>query len=370
MKNTVIAIFCFFSLPALLFAQIMDKWAATVNLIEPSIVTVKQFTATADQLKQQYASMRLEIPSNEEILEQMLVELLLKQHIKKTEGLDVTESDLFNALRSQPGSGLGNMSDEKIKAAVQKETGISWDVYVQQGIAQLEQIKIQEWVKQKKSKYFADLNNPSNQPSEADVQLFYKKNKTAFFWSDMVRATQLYIDTRQMSTTERQAKLQEIEKYYRDIQNGISTFDETVIKFTDLHDPRYKTEDGLIAFDHPTLSNLLGDDYLNKVFSLRIGVVSDVIASNIGYHIVRVSKKIERKFLNIDDPIEPDGAATVRQYIERILVIKDLQDKYKKATQELMKELKLDEKAEIVIYKNNLDISESRLKLFRDKIKR
>jgi parvulin-like peptidyl-prolyl isomerase len=85
---------------------------------------------------------------------------------------------------------------------------------------------------------------------------------------------------------------------------------------------------------------------LNEVFNLAKGsTATRVLESNAGLHIVRVTDKIDQRFLDLNDPVTPLSTTTVREYIRAQLVQRDQQVKI----QEILTKLSADFRREATI---------------------
>ncbi|MCP4161324.1 MAG: peptidylprolyl isomerase, partial [Deltaproteobacteria bacterium] len=93
------------------------------------------------------------------------------------------------------------------------------------------------------------------------------------------------------------------------------------------------------------------EEFVNQVFSMKIGEYK-LIESNTGFHIVRITDQIDKKFLKLDDQINPQEQLTVRQFVSQNLLKMKQQKVFVLVTERVIEELK--ESAEITLYTNNL----------------
>jgi parvulin-like peptidyl-prolyl isomerase len=202
-----------------------------------------------------------------------------------------------------------------------------------------------------KKKAFFDKIAP---PTDAEIDDFYQTNKAAFVAPDMVRFQHIFIDTRNLPSKEEKDKArQRAEDIYRELRNGAS-FADLVVKYSDDRNSRYKGGDfGYLRRDDQARKQLLGRDFFEAPFKMRVGDVSGVLASNIGFHIIKITEKIPFKLLGLDDPIPPQNTSTVRQQISAQLLQRKQGEYYQQALMELIGELK--KKADIKIFEENLN---------------
>jgi peptidyl-prolyl cis-trans isomerase D len=136
--------------------------------------------------------------------------------------------------------------------------------------------------------------------------------------------------------------------YERDLKNGTKTFDQLVENSDDSSSKYNKGNFGYLRIDDVQRKKLLGDVFFDSVFTLKQGQISGVVKSNMGYHIIRMNTVLEPRVLDIEDKINPDVEATVKQRIENFLLIKKQEDLFKESVEELVNELK--KQAEIKYY--------------------
>ena len=77
-----------------------------------------------------------------------------------------------------------------------------------------------------------------------------------------------------------------------------------------------------------------------------------MLRSNVGFHIIRVTDKVQAKILGLDDPVNPQSGGRVRDRI-RVLLANNVQARaYQDALLATLEELR--EKAEVRIFDANL----------------
>ncbi len=325
-----------------LAAQVMDKTAATVNLYKPEIITVKQLEQRIDQLQ----ALMQPITSKKQVLEDMISEVLLKQAAEK-EGIFVSDTEVIMAIKQQMGPEGVNITNDQLKTFVTQQTGIPWAAYVKQA---KEQLAINNYIKMKKSKDFDNIKPPP----ESEIQDIFNENSHLFLNPEMVRFSQIFRDTRNLSPLDKRQARDLMYEILRDLENGVATFEKLVIKYSDDTQSRYQGGDvGYLQRNDMASQSLLGKNFFDKVFALKTGETSRVIESNIGYHIVKVTEKLSKRFLELDDPVSPGAKETVRDRIVALKLLEKQQIVLQKAVDELVKVMKQD--AEIVIYERNLE---------------
>jgi hypothetical protein len=161
------------------------------------------------------------------------------------------------------------------------------------------------------------------------------------------------VDTRQSSQSEIEEQRETIEQLYQDIASGSESFDELVDSAVD--DASYSAGDfGYLMRQDAANRQLLGRDFIDEVFSLDEGALSDgILESNVGFHIVRVRNKRRARILDLEDPILPGENITVRDQIRNFLVSNEQQRAFQQALDEVVQDLR--DRADIQIYDENFD---------------
>ncbi|MBN1834816.1 MAG: peptidylprolyl isomerase [Spirochaetales bacterium] len=331
------------------FAQLIDKPVATVKLTKIEVISVKQFRQKIEALEARTGS-SIPVEDRERLLDLLVSEILINQAAAK-DNVTVSQAELdarIQLAKQTGGAGLNlnrELTDTEFRSLLQ-QSGMSWEQYVEQ----LEQAVIQQkYVLQKKKAFFDNIA----QPSDREIEDFYESNKTAFVAPDMVRFQHVFIDTRNLpSKDEKDKARQRAEEIHRELRNGAS-FADLVVKYSDDRNSRYKGGDfGYLRRDDQARKQLLGQDFFEAPFKMKVGEVSGVLASNIGFHIIKITEKIPFKLLGLDDPVPPQNTTTVRQQVSAQLLQRKEAEYYQQALMELIDELK--RKAEIKVFRENL----------------
>lgn len=343
MKKNIIAVMLLVFLTLTAAAQVIDTPLARVKLTKLEVITQKMFDRNMKVLEAQ-----LKNPLTEEqkdgLLESMINEVLVEQAADR-DGIDVKEIQVLQyALQS-----LGLQADpttftatDAFKTQFKQQTGMGWNVYYEYTRKKLVQ---QQYILYKKKSYFEDITAPT----EEEIKVFYNENETEFFNPALVRFSHVFFDTRNESEEEKLATKKHAESVRQKIVKNINTFEEIVRLESDDATSKVKSGDlGFHAINDPVLVQLLGMKFMEQVFDLKKGTVSPVIKSKIGYHLVRVTEKTNKRFLSLDDSVAPNEPTTVRQYIKKRIALQKQQNALQKASQEIVQMLRED--AEITVY--------------------
>ena len=347
-RNAIVTVLLLLAV-GLLAADVIDKPVATVKLVRLEAITAKQFRQKVEMLEERSKS-TLSLEDRKKLLDLLVGEILVKQAAAQ-ESIVVSQAELAARMEQAKKSGgqslnlNRDLTDAEFKSLVQ-QSGISWEEYTDQLQKALLQ---QKYVMQKKKAVFETVG----QPAEADILDFYESNKTAFVAPDMVRFKHIYIDTRNLADKQEKDKARErAEEISRELKNG-AAFDELVLKYSDDKTSRYKGGDfGYLRRDDQARKQLLGKDFFDAPFRMKVNESSGVLQSNIGYHVIRITEKNPFRLLALEDPIPPQNSSTVRQEIGAQLMLKKQADIYQQVLQDLLAELK--KKAEIKKFEDNL----------------
>jgi len=328
-------------------AQPIDRTVATVKLYESEVISQSQLRRTVETMEKQ-VKRALTLEEKKQILDQLINERLLIQAANK-EKIFVTESEINNlkdqtkALYEQQ---LGKpMTNEEFKAYVEK-TGYSWDAFLkelQKGLL------AQKYVKNKKASQLANIG----QPTDKEITDYYTANQHLFVSREMVRIKQIYINPNQLPTpAEKEQARKKALAIQKELKAG-GSFDN----YWEIYDDTGRIKIGglmttvLRRGDEPFVE-AYGKEYIDAVFALNPGTISELITSKAGYHIVTVVEKIPFKVLSLDDLIPPANALTVRNYIRQLLAKLKEQEALQQALNEVVNDLR--KLAEIKVYNENL----------------
>jgi len=297
-------------LAAGLTAQTLDQPVATVKLDKKSsIVSQKAFRDRVAAVEAAQ-NKKLDLDSKKAVLQDLLTEELIKMDMD-AQGIKASDEDLLKQFRANnPG-----MTDAQIRAEVERQSGKSWDEAVAPMKRQVATMK-----------YFNQF--PQAQEvgkvtvTDAEIKDFYDANTALFTAPDFVRLSHIFFDTK----VKPKGTLAEIEKKAEDtlkkIMSGQLTFEEAASSVSD--DSTSAKLNGDIGFIPRTLESqagaqllsVFGKDFLTTVFGLKKGEISKVLTSNSGLHIVRITQKLDKHFMTLDEAIYPGKEETVRVAIK------------------------------------------------------
>ena len=357
-KKTYILSFFLIFIGFAVFAQsiTISKPAASVNLIKPEMISVQQLDAqinAINALKMRAGQPVGKVSKSEKlgVLDMMISDILMMQGAER-DGVTAEQSDIDKAVNSQKTqyeqARKRAYTLQGFRNAVTGETGYTWEKYIEQIEKQIVQ---QKYIVAKKQ---ADIQKLMRMPDNNDIDKFYRENKTKFTNPDMVRYSQIFINTLNLDFNAKKEAEDRADEAYRKYQNGSASFEQLVNDYTEDQNAKYRNGDsGYIAYNDPNAEAYLGKSFMDNLFSAKEGEVSGVIKSNIGFHIIKITDYREAKLLGLEDNILPTVNQTVREYIAQQLIVQAQNKAISDALTQLVNELKND--ADIKIFEENID---------------
>lgn len=326
-------------------AQTLDQPVATIKLDKKSsLVSQKVFRERVAALEAQGA--KLDLDNKRALLQELITAELIRMDME-AQGIKGTDEDLLKQFRaSNPG-----LNDAQIRQEVERQANAPWDEATAPLKRQVANMK-----------YFNQF--PQMQElgkitvTDKEIREFYDANTALFTAPDFVRVSHIFFDTK----VKPKGTLAEIQKRAEDtlkkITSGQATFEEMAASVSD--DASSSKANGDIGYLPRTLEsqagqqllNVFGKDFLNGLFALKKGEVSTVMTSNAGLHIVRVTQKIDKHFMTLDEAVYPGKEdTTVRIAIQQTLQQRKLVAAQAKMVNDIGDELK--KKAVIKTFEQN-----------------
>jgi peptidyl-prolyl cis-trans isomerase SurA len=327
----------------------VDSLVATVRLFRFEAISVEQFRQKVEQLESRSRT-TLSLEDRKKALDLLIGEILIKQAAARDK-VTVTQEEVVRHLEEARKAGSlqlrlnRELTEAEFKSLIE-QSGLSWEEYNDQ---LQKSILIQKYIMWERRADFEAID----QPSEAEILDTYESDKTPFMAPDIVRFQHIFIDTRNLaSSTDKDNARRQVEDIDRQLSKG-APFGELVVQYSDDKNSRSKGGDfGYLRRDDKAREKLLGPEFFETPFEMEVGEVSGVLASNIGFHIIRITEKIPSKLLELDDLIPPQNTTTVRQQIRSQLLLRKQKEWYQQALMEKVNELK--KKAEIRLFAENL----------------
>ena len=301
-----------------------------VYLTKTVVITQEQLDEKFELYKQNYG----DSITQDDVLEAMISDELLAQAMAR-DGYVLTEEQKDELLASQKQSieqqlGMA-LTDEQFEYVLQTQAGTDVATY-REYIA--EQYLVQAYVTNMKADMFKD---ESLVPSDSDIETFYKKNKSSFISPENVKLAHIYFKF----NNDKSAAFKKASDVANQIKNGKITFEKAVSQYSEDTDSVASAGDiGWLSIEDSDTLATMGENFFDKVFQLDAGDISDVIESNAGYHIVKVSVHNDTRILALTDKISPTDTTTFYEYIKSYLYSQNVNGMYTTAFKALIEDLK------------------------------
>ena len=311
--------------------------AATVNLIRNTVIT-------NNDLAQQMAGVGASDDQALAVLNIMINDEVFLQGAER-DGVTVTDAQV-DALYAQQKSNVEQqsgqtMTDAQFEQLVVQSYG-SVDAYKE---AIRNQYILQTYLMQERGDA---LRSGNYAPSDQEVETFYKRNATNFTQAENVRFAQIYMSKTGDKAADAQKKAT-MEQVAADIKAGKITFEAAVNQYSEDNESKASGgEMGWLSSDNTTVRTQWGDTFVDTTLSIPLGQTSDVIESNVGYHIVKVTVHNDARVLGIDDRIQPDVDYTVRDYITEYLANVNMQTAMNQELNSMVEELRSEARIRIL----------------------
>lgn len=330
------------------WAQVLDRPAATVRLTKTESITVSQLQKVVAPLEAQ-ARRTLTKDERKQVLDQLIGTALIEQAGDRDK-IVVSDAELSSRIGDlQKTFGMPALgrpfTDQEMQQYV-RNTGLSWDEFQKQVRDQLLMI---DYVRAK-DRGALDNVKPVN---DADIQDFYESHKRDFFLDDMVTLRHIFVDTRPLvSKDDKERAERRAEDILKELKAG-ANFGDLVMKYSEDTVSKYKGGDiGAFIRSDPQRLQLFGKDFMDSIFKLKQGDTSDVISSNIGYHILQVVNRMDARLLTLDDKVPPQFQTTLREYIRGNLVTQRQNEAIGSSLNAIVTSLK--KQAEVKVYDDNI----------------
>src|SRR5712671_1840702 len=147
--------------------------------------------------------------------------------------------------------------------------------------------------------------------TDADVKKFYDDNPAKFEQPEMVRASHILLGTKdqssgtELSEDQKKAKRKQIDDLLKRARDG-EDFAKLAKEYSE--DPGAKEKGGEYTFPRGQMV----PEFEAAAFSLKTNQVSDVVTTQFGYHIIKLSEKIPAKKVDFEK-VSPD----IKDYLKQ-----------------------------------------------------
>ncbi len=308
----------------------IDKPVATVNLLKTEVISGKRL-AKDMALYEKNLGRSLNQDEKVEFLESLISQTLVLQAAERDEVRVSTEEAFQAAKMVVVRERRQNVSDQEFSRIVEAQGGGTVDDYVE---IIRKQLTIEKYITERKREKIMAILAPSPQ----EVENFYRQNEQQFSNPDMVKFKHIFFSTQEGADREKKRNL--AKEVHQKLVKGEAEFADLVRQYSDDKQsiPREGSLGTYIGRNEQAIL-LFGSDFVSALFALPVDQLSRVMESNQGFHIVLVEERYKKRFLDLDDPVSPMEAMTVRQYITQYLGGQKQAQAFQQATEETLKEL-------------------------------
>jgi parvulin-like peptidyl-prolyl isomerase len=334
----VLALLCAGSV---VFAAVISSPAATVNLTKNTAITTEELNRTVDEQKALVQMQGGDVSTVDPltILNVLINNELWRQGAAR-DGVVITDAQINQYLSSW----RAQLEQQQIGRALTTDEFNEFVTTYYGGMDNLrtaisEQLLVSAYISKVRPNVLTDVR----QPSESEINSFYRQNKAQFVNPENVKLSHIYIpyatgDGADAKNAENKALMEQVARY---INYGTTTFEKAVQEYSqDTSSKNIGGAIGWLTMDDTSAKQALGDNFFNGAFDTEVGKISPVIESNTGYHILKVYAHNDFKVLGIDDPINPETTATVRQYITETLISQNQQTDINNAINDILADLR------------------------------
>ena len=335
------------------WSQSIAKTVATVRLHEPQIISSPQFTAFASVVARLGGSDTVAPEDCRRVLDTLVDQYLAEQEAVERR-LTLTEAEIDQQMveqRRQIEQQLGldrQLTDAQWRALIQEDTRLTLEEYRERFAAGL---VTQRLVAQMRPDWLQEVQSPS----EEDLQAFYNVNIQQFVQPDMVLVLHIFFETRGLDDAGLKQARERAEEALQELRDGES-FEDLVVKYSDDPSSRYRGGElgnRYLRRDDARVLETLGAAFLQTTFAMQAGEASQLVESQVGFHILKIDDRIAARLLTLDDPVTPRSPQTVRGQIAALLAADRQGKAYQQAVQEIVAELR--EQSDIEIFENQLE---------------
>ena len=324
------------------FAQTDLQPAAIVKLTKSEPITVKQFRTEVERMEK-LTSRTLTEAQKKEVLDAMIDERLVVQAADRDK-ITVSDSELnaqIQELKEMLGEQRGRpVTDMEFATVIKSEMGLDMPAYREQGRRQL---LIQKYLLQTKKSLFDSIK----EPTEAEIRDIFSLTKAQFVRPETVRFSFVQVPF----GSDRNKAKEMVERLHKEVGFNAAKFNEVALK-AQLANSGYLGGDGGFLPRMMEAQDIVGAEFMNTAFSLKLEEVSKVMEGPMGYQFIKVTEAYSMKNLELDDLYRLGVPMTVKETIRRTILQDKQQAVLAQATEELRTELRAGGKSFEIFNKN------------------
>lgn len=336
---------CF--VPAAVFAQADLQPVAIVKLAKTEPITVRQYRSEVEKMEAQ-AKRPLSAEEKRQVLNLMIDERLVLQAAER-DRVTVTDNEVnqqVQQMRMMMSQQLGReLSQSEFETTLKSQGGIDFAVYKE---SVRKQLIAQKFLMAKKRADFEGMTPPS----EEEIRSAYELNQTKLVRPYTVKASMILVEPDGSAGGQKKAR-ELADKLLAEIGKDPAIFDMVALRAR-TPGSGYQADTDAVVPRVPEVHEVFGSNFITKLFALGIDEVSSVVETPRGFIIAKPIEIYGQKLLTLDDPYQPGGRATVREYLGNQLLQKKQAAVLEKATKDLLDELR--KGTPFQIFENNLSL--------------
>jgi len=320
--------------------QTIDKPVATVMLTKLEVISLLQFKN--DVVKVEAAIARpLSADERRQFLDSQINSLLFFQYCDR-ENIYASDSEVNTAIAQAKASIGPGTDDDRLQQAMRSQ-----GIFVDAKTYFKQQILFRSYIQAKRQSDIKSLQAPTSD----EVLQAYELAKASLVRPDTMRVSVIYVDFRGMSADAKANASAAIRQIAAKIKADPTRFDEFVIKSSDTG-ALYRASASVYVSRTQQFQDMYGAAFMDKVFNMKAGDVSDVIQNDAGLQIVRVNEFLPQKQLTLSDTV-PGQQGTVQDLIVQRLEGQKQQALLTSIEESLVASLR--KEATVKIYDQNLN---------------
>ncbi len=256
----------------------------------PVVLTVDGTPIMADDVRemmmarygQQLAQMAQEAPEQLAMIQQQVQGVILQDLVQKTLLLNAATAEGFEA------------TDEDIRKSLDEiaerlPEGTTLEAFAASGGVSLDRIKKQISEDTKIRQLVAKVTSDVTRPDEVEVKKYYEEHPDEFKKQESVVASHILVSTQGVTDeAELAAKLESAESIKKQLDEG-GAFDELAAQHSDC--PSKQNGGSLGNFGRGQMV----PEFEQAAFAQGVGAIGDLVKTDFGYHIIKVTQRVESK---------------------------------------------------------------------------
>jgi parvulin-like peptidyl-prolyl isomerase len=343
MKRTIIFLTLLFLLVLPVFAQSFDlRTVAIVNLIRSEPISGRDLRNEVE-LVERTSGRTLTPAQRQGVLDEMINERLAIQAAER-DRVTVTENEVNQHMQQLRGILQQSMGRQPTEAefaqAIRNEFGMELPAYRERIRRQM---IVQKYLMSQKESLISTIRPPTAE----EIQREFNLRRAEFIRPETVEFVAIQISFGQDAASRTRAR-ERGEQMLREIGSNISIFDRKVDEAS-MPNSGYQAGAGALP-RIPEAQREFGQDFINVAFNLRQGEVSRLIETPVSYVIMKVTRNLDFRTLELDDivpthllmraGVDPRVNVSVRNFLQNLLFAQNQQAVLTQASQELVTELR------------------------------